>query len=535
MNKNKRKILSLLVLLALTWVLIYPTVLLAEIQVTNNKYFNLKLDEYTISKGYTVSAFAGQIKLSLKPGILSAATEVEVLELDEKLEIPWELDKISDFFQFEFKNKNAYDKHTPFYIQINYNRKDNNLKQVFYFDKGFNSWRPLPTKDFPKNNYVRTLIHLPYARLAVFSYPNILSSGQATWYKYKTGLFAASPDFPKGTKLKIYNLDNNKSVEVVVNDYGPDRKLFKNRVLDLEKEAFTKIASLSSGLANIYIEPLSIPPDKTGLIMGIPADGLKTVFNTVSKSSVVMDETTGEIIWSKNSTTTLPLASLTKLVAVKTFFDTKPTLNQIVSYSFNDENYNYKYCQPWESAKLNVKDGEAMSIEDLIYASLVGSANNTIETLVRVSGMPRDDFISRMNKNVVDWGASTTHFTEPTGLSPANVSSASDYAIITKEVFKNPIIEKASKMSQYIFYTRNTNVKHKISNTNDLIRLNKYNITGSKTGYLDEAGYCLMTRVKSNDGRNLIVVVMGSATRDESFTETEKLINYSLRVDNTIT
>ena len=109
------------------------------------------------------------------------------------------------------------------------------------------------------------------------------------------------------------------------------------------------------------------------------------------------------------------------------------------------------------------------------------------------------------------------------------MSSALDYAIITREVFTNPIIEKASKMGRYEFYTRNTNIKHSIKNTNDLIRSSRYIITGSKTGYLDEAGYCLMTRFLGSGGRNIIVVVFGSSSREVSFYETEKLMTFSQR------
>ncbi|MEK7097483.1 MAG: hypothetical protein AAB906_01395, partial [Patescibacteria group bacterium] len=66
----------------------------------------------------------------------------------------------------------------------------------------------MPTTDFPDKKFVRSLIHLPYARIAVFENPNALTVGKASWYKYKSGNYAASPDFPKGTKLRVTNLDN---------------------------------------------------------------------------------------------------------------------------------------------------------------------------------------------------------------------------------------------------------------------------------------------------------------------------------------
>lgn len=493
---------------------------------TANIGYNLNLDKKTIDRGYTVEAF-NKIKISLTPGILSSTTDVEIINLKENLETPWQLDLASEFYQFEFKNKLAYQKAVPFIIEIKFEKTSNDYKQVFFYDKKLNLWRPLPTKELAGKNTVRTLIHLPFARLAVFSYPKILSSGIASWYKYKNGNFAASPDFPAGSRLRVFNTSNNKFVDVTINDYGPNRLIHPDRVLDLDKIAFQKIAALADGGAKILIEPLYIPAVK-GQILNIPVLGAAAKIETKTKSAIIFDEKLNEVIWQKNSTTTLPLASLTKLVAVKTFLDTKPSLNQTAVYKKQDEEWNNKYCKPWESAKLKVSDGETLTIADLIYSSLVGSANNTVESLVRISGLTRDNFIAKMNDNVKSWGASTTKFVEPTGLSPENVSSALDYAIITKEVFTNPIIQKASVMATYSFSTINTKKSHTIKNTNNLIRSSKFDITGSKTGYLDEAGYCLMTRIKTG-ANNLIIVTFGAQSKEESVNETEKLIYYGLR------
>jgi len=111
-----------------------------------------------------------------------------------------------------------------------------------------------------------------------------------------------------------------------------------------------------------------------------------------------------------------------------------------------------------------------MTVEDLLYSSLVGSANNTIETLVRVSGLKRDEFIKQMNVLVKKWGASSTHFVEPTGLSPDNKTSAYDYAMIAKNVLSHPIISKASVMAEYKFYTVNTKKFHRIRENKKLYR-----------------------------------------------------------------
>lgn len=494
-----------------------------------NREYHINLDKATIVKGYTVAAFDDYLKLSLVPGILSEATGVDVIELNEPMETPWQLDRISKIYQFEFNNGKAYDNHKPFYIQFSYDQKTNNYKQVFFYDKNYSTWRPLPTKDFPEEKFVRSLIHLPYARVAVFSNPDVLATGNASWYAYKGGNFAASPDFPKGSRLRVFNTENNKFVDVEINDYGPDRRLHPDRVIDLDKTAFSKIASLGSGVINVKIEPLYIEPEN-GKILNIASTGATALPRISAKSAIVVNEETGETIYEKNATTTLPLASLTKLVAMKIFLDTKLSLNNIIAYSEKDEEYNYQHVNKWESARLKINDGETLTIEDLIYASLVGSANNTVETLVRISDLGRDNFITKMNEVVKLWGAENTYFIEPTGLAPNNVSSAADYAIITKEVFKNPLIQKASVMPEYKFSTVNTKKAHRIKNTNKIITANNFNITGSKTGYLNEAGYCLMIRALLPAGESIIVVTMGAGNRDISFSETEELLRYGIRM-----
>lgn len=90
--------------------------------------------------------------------------------------------------------------------------------------------------------------------------PRGMRSGTATWYRHKGCNCAASPDFPKGTKLKVSLKDDPaKSVVVTVNDWGPDRGLFPSRVIDLDSVAFKRLAPLSRGKVQVSVEPLGAP------------------------------------------------------------------------------------------------------------------------------------------------------------------------------------------------------------------------------------------------------------------------------------
>lgn len=498
-----------------------------------NRNINVNLDKETIAKGYTVSSADDYLKLSLVPGILSEDTRVLIDEIsDAEMSLPWNIEKESPIFQFEFLNKQAYDNHKPFYIQLSYEESSNNLKQVFFYDKNCNSWRPLPTWDFPEEKFVRSLIHLPYARIAVFSYPEILSVGQASWYKYKGGNFTASTDFPKGSVLRVSNLENKKSVDVVVNDFGPNRAMFPNRVLDLDYEAFKKIASKGDGLVNVSIEPLSIVADNSGRKLGLSDRGAPSLPEIKSLSAILIREKNNEIILEKNADQVSPMASLTKIFSVFTFLneaDNQARLNEIVNYSEKDEEYNLKYFPKWEIARINLADGDTLSVKDLVYSALVRSANNAVESLARVSGLERNDFIAKINLWAKENGASTIKINEPTGLDKNNVGSAKDIAFLASKIFNNKTMADASSSKSYSFTTRNDNSLKLRYNSSDLVLNNNYKnfkITGSKTGYLDEAGYCLITRAEIN-GESFLVVILNSPSRARSFSETIDLLNYA--------
>lgn len=478
--------------------------------------------------------FAGALFLFLASGTVKAekldisapnfSGELTTATSSAPTNLAWEWQPLSSVFEYSFSQPETYDPSRPMEIKIAYDQKNNYLKQIFVFDELAGNWQPLLTKDDPIKKYVTASTTATQGKLILASNADILTVGTASWYKYKNGMFAASPDFKKGSILVVTNLDNGKKIEVTINDWGPERAKHPDRVIDLDKVAFQKLASTGAGLIKVKIEikktigsPLSQKLTQKG-----------SAPNLTASSAVIVLEKTGQVLWGKSEKNVSSLASLSKLVAIRVFLDTRPSLNKVVAYKYQDEKYNYQYCKPGESARLKLKEGETLTVENLLYSALVGSANNAVETLVRVSGLTRPEFIKKMNTTVKDWGATSTVFSDPTGLDPKNVSSPYDYAIITKEVFTSPLISKISSSASYKFKTVNTKKEHRLVNTSQLVRDNNYPIIGSKTGYLDEAGYCLMTRVKTPGG-NLIAINFGSKSQAESQFDNENLIRYGLR------
>jgi D-alanyl-D-alanine endopeptidase (penicillin-binding protein 7) len=502
----------------------------ASIEIIGQANFSWSQNDFAF--GHNPQAFDNKFSLEIPEGFLSGPSRLAMSQIKQSGSLPWNLKKLSDIFEFSISSNAGFASQKNLTVSLVYDQADNNFKQIYYFDEASASWRALPSTDYPGEQKVVASLNQPSAKLAVFSKPGVLTVGKASWYKYQGGMFAASPDFPRGSKLRVTNTDNGKSVEVVVNDWGPERDKHPDRVVDLDKEAFAVLSPTSAGVINVMVSPLEITPDSSGRVLGVKAEAVGSSPKLSAKSVIIMNEATGEVIFDKNGIAKAPLASLTKIVALKIFLDLKPDLEQVVSYKTQDENFNYLYAKKSESARVKLKNGEKLKIKDLFYSALVGSANNAVESLVRVSGVTRGEFIDLMNSQARSWGAGETHFIEPTGLSSANTSSAYDYAVIMKEALKNDYISQVSVTPTYTFKTL-SGVKHTIKNTNQLVlnqsqpnlKAEKFAINGSKTGYLIEAGYCLATRVKSGL-ENYIIVSMGASTRAKSFNEMADLIKY---------
>lgn len=445
--------------------------------------------------------------------IINSPNLIVVNTLDKSLvALPFDLRSVSNIYELRTDTMEATGTITikPSVSSVDY-------QQVFQFNAVSSTWQALPTKGGDTIEIAKLTSNV--AVIGIFARPTILITGHASWYAYKSGNFAASPDFPKGSQIRVYNQANGKYVDVIINDYGPDRRLHPDRAIDLDKVAFKKIANTRDGIIDVRLEPLFIPR------------GFNNIFPTVPDytftSGAIYSETAKDFVFMQNATATMPMASLTKIVAMKVFLDIGKNRNRLaekVTYKLADEKLNYQYCKPADSGKLNLKNGDVLTIKDLLYASLIKSANNTVESLVRVSGLSREAFIQKMNDTVIAWGATSTRFVEPSGLSIDNFTTAKDYALISSKVFADPLISKISIMPSYSFsLISNKKKKYSFRNWDELVKSFKYKILGSKTGYIDEAGYCL-TVLFEDSGKRYVAIVLGSPTRAKSVSDMEKLL-----------
>ena len=140
-------------------------------------------------------------------------------------------------------------------MQIKYPDAHQGKKSVWVWGDD-DIWRAIPSQSVPEKNLISTKISTGTTYFAVFSSDMVLEKGIASWYKYRNCLCAASPDYPKGTMVKVTNLANDKSIVVKINDFGPDRAIHPDRIIDLDYTAFIKLAGAKRGLINVKVEPV---------------------------------------------------------------------------------------------------------------------------------------------------------------------------------------------------------------------------------------------------------------------------------------
>jgi D-alanyl-D-alanine endopeptidase (penicillin-binding protein 7) len=239
----------------------------------------------------------------------------------------------------------------------------------------------------------------------------------------------------------------------------------------------------------------------------------------VSKAAVAVDVEKGEILFEKNMEEPSPIASLTKLMTTLVFLEQNPDLNDSATIIPADAK---------SSGRSRIRIGETLTLRDLLHASLMSSNNLATKTLVRVSGLPYDDFIDRMNQKAKEIGLENTCFYEPTGLDQNNQSTALDCARLLCFALMDEKIASITSKEAYTFtslYKKKKRI-HQISNTNKLLS-SSLNVKGGKTGYIGASGFCLATLVENDDGAKIATVVLGAPSSFARFKETKSIIKWS--------
>ena len=230
-----------------------------------------------------------------------------------------------------------------------------------------------------------------------------------------------------------------------------------------------------------------------------------------ARNAIVLDPATDAILYEKNAGTSAPCASLTKLMTALVFLEQRPDFTRNVEVT-NAELRGGGHTQ--------LRPGERVLIGDLLHMSLMCSDNAATRVIVRESGVSLEDYLSQMNKRAAELELADTRFVECTGLDEHNVSTATDVAKLLRAAADHETIRSISTTRKYEFRTARRS--HFIGNTNRLL-YSHYEILGGKTGFINEAGYCLATWVRS-EGRDVIAVVLGAPTNATRFADVVRMM-----------
>lgn len=249
--------------------------------------------------------------------------------------------------------------------------------------------------------------------------------------------------------------------------------------------------------------------------MGQLAGLRSTVDELELKSSValVMDQDTNEILFSKNSLAVLPIASLTKLMTAVIVTDAGLPLDEVLTVSQDDVD-----TEKGSRSRLTV--GTQLTREEMLHLALMSSENRAAHALGRnyPGGLPA--FVQAMNAKAKLLGMFDTRYVEPTGLSSLNQSSAHDLASLVKQAHTYPLIRELSTSPAYQVGVGRRLLQFR--NTNGLVSNPTWDIGLQKTGYISEAGRCLVMQA-SLAGRKLIMVFLDSSGRYTRLADAERV------------
>jgi D-alanyl-D-alanine endopeptidase (penicillin-binding protein 7) len=223
-----------------------------------------------------------------------------------------------------------------------------------------------------------------------------------------------------------------------------------------------------------------------------------------SSSALVQDAGTGEIVFGKNAETVVPIASITKLMTAMVILDRGLDLEEAITLSREDS-------VAMKGSRSRLRTGLTLTRGDLVLLSLMASDNRAAAALGVTYPGGLEAFIDAMNAKAAVLDMNDSRFVEPTGLSPANVSTAADLAKLVRAAHEYPLIREYStkdRATVRITTGRSTRTLQ-YGNTNGLVRSKYWDIELSKTGYISEAGRCLVMHVRLAE-KDLIVVLLDS-------------------------
>lgn len=239
--------------------------------------------------------------------------------------------------------------------------------------------------------------------------------------------------------------------------------------------------------------------------------------NINARAAIIYDRTTKEMIWGKNETNKVAMASTTKIMSAIVVLE-NGNLSDVVTVS--------KKAAGIGGSRLKISTGDKITVNDLLYGLMLRSGNDAAVALAEYIGGSIEGFARLMNEKAKQLGLNNTNFVTPHGLdNEDHYTTAYELVLLTDYALNNKTFAKIVN-TKVATISINGNVRN-IYNTNELLG-NMYGVNGVKTGFTNGAGRCLVTSC-TRDNNQIITVVLGCDTKKQRTSDSTKLIEYAFK------
>jgi D-alanyl-D-alanine endopeptidase (penicillin-binding protein 7) len=221
-----------------------------------------------------------------------------------------------------------------------------------------------------------------------------------------------------------------------------------------------------------------------------------------SHAVMILDTKNDRVIYGKNADSIMPIASISKLMTAMVILDANLSLNDKITISSAD-------VDTLKNTRSRLQVGASFTRGELLKLALMSSENRAAAALGRTYPGGSKAFANAMNIKALLLGMRHTHFVEPTGLSSKNVSTAQDLAKMVESAYSYDLVREFSTAINHAVNVLNKGVYLKYTNTNSLVRSKNWKINVSKTGFINEAGRCLVMQAKIS-GKSIVIVLLNS-------------------------
>jgi D-alanyl-D-alanine endopeptidase (penicillin-binding protein 7) len=270
------------------------------------------------------------------------------------------------------------------------------------------------------------------------------------------------------------------------------------------------------GRRHVVVQRVAYSPAARAVPSMGDMEGLNQVHDALdlkSNVALVLDQGNAEVLFDKNADVPLPIASITKLMTALVVVEARQDMNEVLEITDADVDR-----EKFSSSRL--RPGTRMTRGDMLHIALMSSENRAASALGRNYPGGLTAAVAAMNAKARELGMIGAHYVEPTGLSSQNVASARDLAKLVSAAQKEPLLCQYSTDSRYVVDANGREMQY--ANSNHLVSNPTWEIMLQKTGYITEAGHCLVMRAMI-EGRAIVMVFLDSKGKDSRLGDASRI------------